>query len=246
LLRVGPSSKLSRTTEGATADAVGAIGLPTATGKPGPPGGAVASTAELGLLPVVSKRIFDLVVSAIVVTVAVPLMLAIAMLIKLDSPGPVFYRSRRIGRHRDPFDMLKFRTMVDGADCQRDDLRHLSDAPGGVFKIRNDPRLTRVGSLLRSTSLDELPQLFQVLSGTMSLVGPRPLPPEEDALVENAEMRMEARPGVTGPWQLAGSWRVPLHQMVELDGEYLADRSTWLDVKMLARTVAYVLRRRGV
>jgi lipopolysaccharide/colanic/teichoic acid biosynthesis glycosyltransferase len=246
LLRGGPSSKLRGTTEGARADAVGAIGLPTAAGKPGPPGGAVASTVELGTLPVVSKRIFDLVVSTIVVMLAIPLMLAIAMLIKLDSPGPVFYRSRRIGRNSDPFEMLKFRAMVDGADGQRDDLRHLSDAPGGVFKIQNDPRLTRVGRLLRSTSLDELPQLFQVLTGTMSLVGPRPLPPEEDALVENAGRRTEARPGVTGPWQLAGSWRVPLHRMVNLDNEYLANRSTWLDVKMLARTVAYVLRRRGV
>jgi lipopolysaccharide/colanic/teichoic acid biosynthesis glycosyltransferase len=142
--------------------------------------------------------------------------------------------------------MLKFRTMVADADTHRDELRHLSEAPDGLFKIQNDPRLTRSGRYLRSTSLDELPQLLQVLTGTMSLVGPRPLPPEEDALVEHDALRRQARPGLTGPWQLAGSWRVPLSVMVKMDDDYLVNWSLWLDVKMMWRTVRHVIRRRGV
>ena len=123
---------------------------------------------------------------------------------------------------------------------------HLSEAPDGLFKMQNDPRLTRVGRHLRSMSLDELPQLFQVLTGTMSLVGPRPLPPEEDALVDGETVRLQARPGLTGPWQLAGSWRVPLSVMVKMDDDYLANWSLWLDLRMLGGTVRHVVRRRGV
>ena len=138
------------------------------------------------------KRAVDIVVSLIAIVLLAPVMLVIAILVKLDTPGPVLFSSRRIGRNREPFMMLKFRTMVLDADSQRDHLRHLSEAPDGLFKIQNDPRLTRFGRYIRATSLDELPQLFQVLSGTMSLVGPRPLPPEEDALIGLAAT---ARPG---------------------------------------------------
>ena len=173
-------------------------------------------------------------------------MLVIAILVKLDTPGPVLFSSRRIGRNREPFMMLKFRTMVLDADSQRDDLRHLSEAPDGLFKIQNDPRLTRFGRYIRATSLDELPQLFQVLSGTMSLVGPRPLPPEEDALIVSPGLRTEVRPGLTGPWQVAGSWRIPLAQMVEMDNAYLANWSMWLDLKMVGLTFLHVVRRKGV
>jgi len=173
-------------------------------------------------------------------------MLLIALLVKLDTPGPVLFTSRRIGRNREPFMMLKFRTMVLDADSQRDDLRHLSEAPDGLFKIQNDPRLTRFGRYIRATSLDELPQLFQVLSGTMSLVGPRPLPPEEDALIASPGLRNEARPGLTGPWQVAGSWRIPVSQMVEMDNSYLTNWSIWLDLKMVGLTFLHVVRRNGV
>jgi lipopolysaccharide/colanic/teichoic acid biosynthesis glycosyltransferase len=173
-------------------------------------------------------------------------MILIGILVKLDTPGPVFFTSRRIGRNREPFMMLKFRTMVLDADSQRDDLRHLSEAPDGLFKIQNDPRLTRFGRYIRATSLDELPQLFQVLSGTMSLVGPRPLPPEEDALITSPGLRNEVRPGLTGPWQVAGSWRIPLSQMVEMDNGYLANWSMWLDLKMVGLTFLHVVRRKGV
>jgi lipopolysaccharide/colanic/teichoic acid biosynthesis glycosyltransferase len=192
------------------------------------------------------KRAVDIVVSLIAIVLLAPVMLLIAILVKLDTPGPVLFSSRRIGRNREPFMMLKFRTMVLDADSQRDDLRHLSEAPDGLFKIQNDPRLTRFGRYIRATSLDELPQLFQVLSGTMSLVGPRPLPPEEDVLISSPGLRNEVRPGLTGPWQVAGSWRIPLSQMVEMDNGYLSNWSMWLDLKMVGLTFLHVVRRKGV
>jgi lipopolysaccharide/colanic/teichoic acid biosynthesis glycosyltransferase len=194
----------------------------------------------------VGKRVFDVFVSAVALIAMAPLMLVLAILVKLDLPGPILFRSPRIGRHGEPFLMLKFRTMFDGANERRDDLRHLSEAPDGLFKMQRDPRLTRFGRLLRATSLDELPQLFQVLTGRMSLVGPRPLPPEEDALIGSAGLRLQARPGLTGPWQLAGSWRVPLTEMVEIDNDYLSNWSLWSDLKLLARTALHVFQLRGV
>jgi lipopolysaccharide/colanic/teichoic acid biosynthesis glycosyltransferase len=193
-----------------------------------------------------TKRTFDLFVALIALIVFAPVMLVIALVVKIDSRGPVLFRSRRIGRGGEAFGMLKFRTMVAEADMQRDDLRHLSEAPDGLFKMQNDPRLTRAGRYLRSASLDELPQLFQVLTGTMSLVGPRPLPPEEDALVGGKTIRLQARPGLTGPWQLAGSWRVPLSVMVKMDDDYLANWSLRQDLRMIGGTVRHVVRRRGV
>ncbi len=203
----------------------------------------IGSVAVPGGVP---KRVFDVVVSLLAIVILGPLMLLIACVVKVDSRGPVLFRSRRIGRGGEPFGMLKFRTMVVDADTQRDGLRHLSEAPDGLFKMQNDPRLTRVGRHVRSMSLDELPQLFQVLTGTMSLVGPRPLPPEEDALVKGETIRLRARPGLTGPWQLAGSWRVPLRTMVKMDDDYLANWSLWLDLKMIGGTVRHAVRRRGV
>lgn len=192
------------------------------------------------------KRTVDIVVSLIAIVLLAPVMLVIAILVKIDTPGPILFSSRRIGRNREPFRMLKFRTMVVDADSQRDHLRHLSEAPDGLFKIQNDPRLTRFGRYIRATSLDELPQIFQVLSGTMSLVGPRPLPPEEDALIVSPGLRNEVRPGLTGPWQVAGSWRIPLSQMVEMDNAYLTNWSLWLDLKMVGLTFLHVVRRKGV
>jgi lipopolysaccharide/colanic/teichoic acid biosynthesis glycosyltransferase len=203
----------------------------------------VASTAGLSAF---LKRAADIVAALIAIVLLAPVMLVIAILVKLDTPGPVLFSSRRIGRNREPFRMLKFRTMVADADSQRDDLRHLSEAPDGLFKIQNDPRLTRFGRYIRATSLDELPQLFQVLWGTMSLVGPRPLPPEEDALIVSPGLRNEVRPGLTGPWQVAGSWRIPVAQMVEMDNAYLTNWSMWLDLKMVGLTFLHVVRRKGV
>jgi lipopolysaccharide/colanic/teichoic acid biosynthesis glycosyltransferase len=194
----------------------------------------------------VSKRVFDLVIATIALVLLAPIMVLIALAVKLDSRGPVLFRAPRIGRNGEFFHMLKFRTMVSGADEQRDDLRHLSEAPDGLFKMQHDPRLTRSGRLLRALLLDELPQLVHVVTGRMSLVGPRPLPPEEDELIRGAGRRLRARPAITGPWQLAGSWRVPLSKMVQLDDDYLTNWSIWLDVKMLARTFVQVFRHQGV
>jgi lipopolysaccharide/colanic/teichoic acid biosynthesis glycosyltransferase len=216
-----------------------------------PPGPAIDALATLRVESHAApggivKRSFDVVVSLLAIVVFAPVMLLIACVVKIESSGPVLFRSKRIGRGGEPFGMLKFRTMDADAETRRAALRHLSEAPDGLFKMQNDPRLTRVGRYLRALSLDELPQLFQVLTGTMSLVGPRPLPPEEDALVEDGAIRLQARPGLTGPWQLAGSWRVPLSVMVKMDDDYLANWSMWRDLKMIGATVLHVIRRRGV
>jgi lipopolysaccharide/colanic/teichoic acid biosynthesis glycosyltransferase len=143
--------------------------------------------------------------------------------------------------------MLKFRTMVDGADQMKEQIRSLNEVEGGLFKIDGDPRITRVGRYLRRTSLDELPQLLNVLKGDMSLVGPRPLVQDEDALIEGwRRRRLAVKPGMTGLWQIFGSSRIPMQEMVKIDYIYGANWSIWLDVKVLLRTVPYVLRRRGL
>ena len=194
-----------------------------------------------------AKRGIDLLLASVALVLLAPVMLLIALLVKSDSRGPVLYRSPRTGRYGERFGMLKFRTMVVDADIQRPILLHRSESPDGIlFKMQHDPRLTRLGRLLRVSSLDELPQLFQVLTGTMSLVGPRPLPPEEDEMIRGSRFRRYARPGITGPWQVAGSWRVPLDEMVELDDEYLSTWSVSSDIALLARTVVHALRREGV
>jgi lipopolysaccharide/colanic/teichoic acid biosynthesis glycosyltransferase len=244
LLRAPTNRDIERATESTAAGSAPAV---PSTGEPNPglvaPLPTVAFTAEEFRF---SKRIFDVVVSSLAIVLLAPFLLLIAILVKLDSPGPVLFRSARIRCGDERFLMLKFRTMVDGACEQQNILRHLSEAPDGLFKIPKDPRVTRVGRVLRALCLDELPQLFHVLTGTMSLVGPRPLPPEEDALLTAAGLRTHARPGITGPWQVAGSWRVPLSEMVELDNEYLANWSIWGDVKLIGRTAFHVARRAGV
>jgi lipopolysaccharide/colanic/teichoic acid biosynthesis glycosyltransferase len=192
-----------------------------------------------------AKRVFDLILTTVILLVAAPLLLAVAVLIKLDSPGPVLYRSRRVGRDGKPFAMLKFRTMFDGADGLREALRPLNEASQGFFKLSSDPRTTRVGKLLRLTCLDEMPQLLQVITGKMSLVGPRPLVPEESGQIPPGSPRFRARPGITGPWQLAGSWQVPIPEMVEMDCAYLEQQSVLLDLKLLASTALYAARGGG-
>ncbi|HET9120211.1 MAG TPA: sugar transferase [Solirubrobacterales bacterium] len=193
------------------------------------------------------KRAFDFVGSALGLILLSPFLAAIAIAIKLDSRGPVLFRQPRMGRNGVPFEMLKFRTMVDGADAQKAALMEDNEADGGLFKIKDDPRITRVGNVLRRYSLDELPQLINVLRGEMSLVGPRPLVLDEDRQIEGwRRSRLELPPGMTGPWQVFGSARIPLNEMVKIDYLYGANWSLWLDVKMLLRTVAFVLGRRGL
>jgi lipopolysaccharide/colanic/teichoic acid biosynthesis glycosyltransferase len=171
----------------------------------------------------------------------------IALLIKIDAPGPILFRQRRIGRDGEAFSMLKFRTMVDGADEQKAQLLHLNEAAEGLFKINGDPRVTGIGRWLRGTSLDELPQLLHVVTGKMSLVGPRPLVPEEDALITGQNRRrLEMRPGMTGVWQVNGASTVPIHEMVVLDRGYREDWSLLLDAKLLLRTASHVILRRSL
>jgi exopolysaccharide biosynthesis polyprenyl glycosylphosphotransferase len=192
------------------------------------------------------KRTLDIAVSVIAVLLFLPLIVAIAIAIKLDTPGPVLFRQTRIGRDGKRFMMVKFRTMFDGADEQKSDLLELNEA-ASLFKIRNDPRITRVGRFLRRLSLDELPQLLNVLRGDMSLVGPRPLVPEEDAQVVGwRRLRSHVTPGMTGLWQILDSTRITLEEMVTIDHLYAANWSLWLDVKVLLRTIPYALTRRGL
>jgi exopolysaccharide biosynthesis polyprenyl glycosylphosphotransferase len=192
------------------------------------------------------KRAFDLVGAATALVVLGPFMLAVAVLIRLDTPGAVLFRQVRVGRHGQRFHMYKFRSMVADADARKADLIHLNEA-SGLFKITDDPRITRVGRLLRRTSLDELPQLLNVLRGEMSLVGPRPLVVDEDALIEgHFRGRLHLTPGMTGPWQILGSARIPLEEMIGIDYLYVTNWSLWSDFTILLRTVPYVLSRRGM
>jgi lipopolysaccharide/colanic/teichoic acid biosynthesis glycosyltransferase len=192
------------------------------------------------------KRAFDLVGAAVLLIVLAPVWLTISLLIKVDSAGPILFRQRRIGQYGVPFRMLKFRTMVEGADTRKPALLHMNEAAEGLFKISGDPRLTRTGRWLRRTSLDELPQLLDVISGRMSLVGPRPLVPQEDAQITGAHrVRLTMRPGMTGVWQVNGASAIPISEMVKLDREYIDQWSLWLDMKLLFLTASHVVQRRG-
>ena len=193
------------------------------------------------------KRALDLLGAGLGLLAVMPLLLVIAAAIKLDGRGAVLYRQRRVGRHGKHFEMLKFRTMVLRADAMKDALRARNEAQGGLFKIADDPRVTRVGRLLRRSALDELPQLLNVLKGEMSLVGPRPLVVEEDERIAGwHRRRLELMPGMTGPWQILGPTRASLGQMVAIDYLYVVDWSLWKDLKILLRTVPHVLGRRGL
>jgi exopolysaccharide biosynthesis polyprenyl glycosylphosphotransferase len=192
------------------------------------------------------KRAFDLLAASAMLLTISPLLLLLAAAIVFDNGGPVFFRQMRVGRNGARFEMLKFRTMVPEAEQLKATLAGLNEAQDGFFKIRDDPRITRVGHLLRRTSLDELPQLFNVLRGEMSLVGPRPLVPHEDERVSGwHRRRLELTPGMTGYWQLLGSTRVPLREMAAMDYLYASNWSLWTDIKILLRTVPHILARRG-
>jgi exopolysaccharide biosynthesis polyprenyl glycosylphosphotransferase len=194
------------------------------------------------------KRAFDLAVALLGLIAVAPLMLLIALAIKLESGGrgSILFRQCRVGKHGEHFGVYKFRTMVPEADRLKDSLRHRNESEG-LFKIADDPRVTRVGRLLRKSALDELPQLLNIVRGEMSLVGPRPLVIDEDEHVRGwFRRRLELMPGMTGPWQILGPSRVPLQEMVAIDYLYVANWSLWGDVKILLRTVPHVLGRRGL
>ena len=193
------------------------------------------------------KRAFDVVVAGSILTVLAPLLGVIAVAIRIDSNGPAFYRQPRRGRLGSTFSIVKFRTMSVGAEARREDVLHLNDVDGPLFKVKGcDPRVTRIGSFLRRTSLDELPQLWNVVRGEMSLVGPRPFVLyEADQITGWANRRLDMTPGITGLWQVLGRNDIPFEEMVKLDYLYVTNWSLWWDMKLLCQTVPVVLGKRG-
>jgi exopolysaccharide biosynthesis polyprenyl glycosylphosphotransferase len=197
------------------------------------------------------KRSWDLLAATVGLVLLSPLLAVCAIGIRVGSPGPVLFRQRRIGRHGKPFELLKLRTMVDEADQLKPQLAAANmhangDGAGSMFKVPSDPRVTRFGAFLRRWSLDELPQLWNVLTGEMSLVGPRPLIVEEAELVEGRyEVRLLMRPGITGPWQTLGRSDIGFEDMVKLDYSYVMNWTPAEDFKLLMRTVGAVTRARG-
>ena len=193
-----------------------------------------------------AKRALDITVAAALLVLAAPLMLLIALAIKLDSPGPVIFRQRRVGKDGRPFTFYKFRGMVADAEARLHEVAHLNEVDGPIFKSRRDPRVTRVGRVLRRTSLDELPQLWNVLRGDMSLVGPRPPLPTEVTRYEPWQRdRLLVPGGITGLWQVSGRNLLGFEDMVRLDLEYITRWSLWLDLRILLRTILVVLTARG-
>jgi len=192
------------------------------------------------------KRLADLAVSATALVLTAPIFAGAALAVRLDSPGPIIYRQTRCGQNGKPFVMFKFRTMIVDADRLQGDLRTANEVDGPMFKMRNDPRVTRVGRWLRKTSIDELPQLINVLRGEMSLVGPRPLAEEEMRYAPAwRDVRLQVRPGLTGLWQVAARSRASFEDWIRFDVEYVHRRSLWLDARVLLQTVGAVLARRG-
>jgi exopolysaccharide biosynthesis polyprenyl glycosylphosphotransferase len=193
-----------------------------------------------------TKRVFDIVVSAGIVLVATPLWLLTALAVKLGSPGPVFYRDRRVGLGEREFGMFKFRSMYVDAGERQAGLEEANEASGPLFKIKDDPRVTRVGRFIRRYSIDELPQILNVLRGEMSLVGPRPLPLRDFVMLEDwHRKRYLVLPGMTGLWQVSGRIELTFDDLVRLDFYYLENWSIWLDISILAKTLPAVLARRG-
>ena len=224
-------------------------GVPEETGHsvPAPPDQSVSQNT-LGL---VGKRVIDFVGSLLGIVWLSPLLLVVALLIRLDSRGPILFLQKRVGRDGRPFTCMKFRTMVPDAEARLVEVEHLNESNGGVlFKIRRDPRITRLGGALRRSSLDELPQLFNVLAGQMSLVGPRPLQYRDSDLLENVDAfgyarRLVMRPGITGMWQVDGRSETSIDHMIKRDIQYVENWSLWLDIKILIKTVEVVLTRHG-
>lgn len=190
------------------------------------------------------KRVFDLLTASILLLASTPLMALAALLVKLTSRGPVLFVQPRVGLNGRQFSFLKFRTMVDGAHAMRGDLEN--EVGGPVFKMKNDPRVTPIGGFLRRYSIDELPQLFNVISGHMSLVGPRPPLPEEVEQYDRWQRRrLSVKPGITCTWQVSGRSEIGFDEWMKLDLDYIDNWSPWLDLKILARTIPAVLSRRG-
>jgi exopolysaccharide biosynthesis polyprenyl glycosylphosphotransferase len=204
------------------------------------------STVPMNQLQALSKRTIDIVVSFLMLTLGSPVIVAIALGVKLTSKGPVLFKQERCGLNGRRFTLLKFRTMVADAEQRREDVAHLNERDGPVFKIKRDPRVTPFGQFLRKFSLDEIPQLWNVLRGDMSLVGPRPPIPAEVKDYERWQRRrLSMKPGLTCLWQVRGRNEVAFHRWMELDLEYIDTWSPWLDLKILLKTIPAVLSGRG-
>jgi exopolysaccharide biosynthesis polyprenyl glycosylphosphotransferase len=211
----------------------------------------LATPARRGLLNagwwnMAGKRTLDIVASALAIVVLSPVLLTVALLVKLTSRGPVLYVQQRVGRGGEPFRMVKFRSMYRDAHDRRDEHVHQNIHEGPIFKIREDPRVTPIGRVIRRLSIDELPQFFHVLKGDMSLVGPRPPLPEEFLdYTERERRRLLVKPGLTCIWQVSGRSDVDFETWVDMDLEYIETWSLWLDLKLLAKTLPAVLTGRG-
>jgi exopolysaccharide biosynthesis polyprenyl glycosylphosphotransferase len=205
------------------------------------------STGPIDGWPVVFKRVFDIALASLFLVLMAPLLLVVAVLIKLTSEGPVLFTQERLGLNKRRFRILKFRTMVSGAEKKQAELEHLNEVEGPVFKIKRDPRVTLVGKFLRKTSIDELPQLFNVLKGEMSLVGPRPLPVRDYEGFDQDwhRRRFSVRPGLTCLWQISGRSSIGFDKWMELDMQYIDEWSLWLDLKILAGTIPAVVKGAG-
>jgi exopolysaccharide biosynthesis polyprenyl glycosylphosphotransferase len=212
-------------------------GRPIVTIRSGPPDG----------WQLIAKRLIDICGSAGLLLAVAPLFVMAALLIKFDSPGPVFFRQERVGLNKRRFRLFKFRTMTKGANKLQQMLEHLNEADGPVFKIKDDPRITRIGKFLRRFSIDELPQLFNVLKGEMSLVGPRPLPVRDIDRIDTQwhKRRLSVKPGVTCLWQVNGRSDVSFDGWVRMDLEYIDQWSLGLDMKILVKTIPAVLKGSG-
>ncbi len=194
----------------------------------------------------ITKRIFDVNVALFILLLVLPLIPVIIILIKIDTKGSLFYKQKRVGKDSKEFDLYKFRSMVKGADKTVESLRQLSDSDGPIFKLKNDPRITKVGYFLRHSSLDELPQLINVLKGEMSIVGPRPnLPSEVAHYLPWQEKRLEVTPGITCFWQVAGRSHIGFHEWMRLDLEYINKRSFRTDLNIILKTFPAVIARKG-
>lgn len=192
------------------------------------------------------KRFIDIIVGSLGLLLSLPFMIGAALAIKVSDPGPMLFKQKRAGLGGKPFTIYKFRTMVVDAEAKKAQLRHRSEQDGPAFKIKHDPRITRVGRFLRETSLDELPQLFNVLKGEMSLVGPRPLPVEESNRCATwHRRRLDVTPGLTCIWQIKGRSNVSFAEWIRMDRSYIRALSIWQDIKLILLTVPSVLTRRG-
>lgn len=194
-----------------------------------------------------SKRSLDVLGSLFGLIVLFPLFLIIAICIKIEDPkGSVLFKQKRVGYQGRPFYMYKFRSMVTNAEGMLDSLMHRNETTGPMFKMKDDPRVTNIGRFIRKTSIDELPQLWNVLKGDMSLVGPRPpLPHEVDYYTDYDKQRLMVRPGCTGYWQVSGRSELGFKEMVELDLKYIAERRLWLDIILIFKTVAVIFNKKG-